>query len=189
MINIIKKLKKIIANEAEIDTNSKIGYQTYIGKYSIVNDSIIGKFCSIAMDVKIGLYDHYMYGVSTHPFVNDSNFGFAKHNYYGSEIRKLVRKPVVIGNDVWIGTGVIILRGVTIGDGAVIGAGSIVTKDVPPYAIAVGNPAKVKKYRFSKEQIDKFEKIKWWNWEENKLREYIKDFYDVDEFIEKFYKE
>lgn len=187
MFKKIKKFFKSAKNMADIDEKSTIGYKTYIGKYSTINDSTIGKFCSIGENVKIGLYNHYMYAVTTHPFVCSKNFGIAEYNYYNEDIRNSVRKPVVIGNDVWIGTNVVVLRGVTVGDGAVIGAGAIVTKDIPPYAIAVGNPANVIKYRFTDEQIDKMIKIKWWNWDIVKIKENIKDFYDVELFISKFY--
>jgi virginiamycin A acetyltransferase len=89
----------------------------------------------------------------------------------GSSIRIAGHKKgdIVIGNGVWIGDSVIVLSGVHIGDGTVIGAGSVVTKSIPPYAIAVGNPAKVIKYRFDKEVIDVVSKIDWWNWDRNKL--------------------
>lgn len=85
-------------------------------------------------------------------------------------------KLVTIGNDVWIGTRVIIMGGVKIGNGAVIGAGAIVTKDVPDYAIAVGVPAKVVKYRFSPDIIEKLLELQWWNLSEEELKENIKEF-------------
>ena len=98
---------------------------------------------------------------------------------------------IVIGNDVWIGSDVHIMSNVNIGDGAVIATGAIVTKDVPPYAIVGGNPAKIIKYRFTKKQIKKLLKIKWWDWSIWKVYDNIDliDGPNVDEFIEKFYKE
>ena len=81
--------------------------------------------------------------------------------------------PILIGNDVWIGTNVIVLGGTTIGDGAVIGAGSVVTKNVPPYAIVVGSPARVIKKRFSQEKILKLLNKKWWNLPVSQLKKYV----------------
>lgn len=101
----------------------------------------------------------------------------------------LYKGDINIGNDVWTGMDVTFLPGVTIGDGAVIAAGSVVTKDVPPYAIVGGNPAKALKYRFTKKQIKKLLKIKWWDWPLWKVYDNIDliDSENVDEFIEKFY--
>ena len=79
-----------------------------------------------------------------------------------------------------------ILDGVTIGNGAVIGAGAVVNRDIPPYAIAVGVPARVVKYRFSPEVITKLEEIKWWDWDDNKLQEVEKMFFDVEDFVAKY---
>ena len=97
------------------------------------------------------------------------------------------RKPIVIGNDVFIGANVIVLDGVTIGNGAVIGAGAVVSKDIPPYAIVVGCPIKIIKYRFNDEIINKLESIQWWNDDANQVL-IEKNFFDVENFIESYTK-
>ncbi len=96
---------------------------------------------------------------------------------------------VIIGNDVWIGADAIVLSGIRIGDGAIIGAGAVVTHDVPPYAIAAGNPARIIRLRFPEEQIQKLLQIAWWNWKENKIKTNIDYLYSNPEFfISKFWK-
>lgn len=94
------------------------------------------------------------------------------------------RKRIHIGNDVFIGVNVTVLDGVTIGDGAIIGAGAVVSKDIPPYAIAVGCPIKILRYRFSEEQRAKLQRLKWWDWNMDNLQLVEKHFFDVDKFLE-----
>ena len=101
-----------------------------------------------------------------------------------SQIRD--NRSVEIGNDVWIGANVIILPGVKIGDGAVLAAGAVVTKDVEPYAIVGGVPAKVSRYRFDQEMIEAFLRIKWWEWSVEKIEENIELFYQPEEFYKVF---
>ena len=94
---------------------------------------------------------------------------------------------VTIGNDVWIGRGAIVLSGVTIGDGAIIGAGAVVSKDIPPYAVAVGNPIRIIRYRTTKENIDELLKIKWWNFSIVKINALIPHMDNINRFISECY--
>jgi virginiamycin A acetyltransferase len=143
---------------------SKMAYSSlldlsYIGEYTIVINSSIGKFTSISWGVTIGPEEHDYNKVTNHSFLySTKSFKLSNTKYYSP-----FEKECVIGNDVWIGCNSTILRGVTIGDGAVIGANSLVNKDVPPYAVVVGSPARLVKFRFSEEIIIKMEEIKWWD--------------------------
>ena len=144
-----------------------IGSNTYIHHDCSIADknSRIGKFCSIGQNVHIGTSVHPLHFLSTSPVSYQDISSLTDGIAFPKE--KLIpfckKTPVTIGNDVWIGLNVIIMDGVTIGDGAVIGSGAVVTHDVPPYAIAVGIPAKVLKYRFPEETIARLLKSKWWD--------------------------
>jgi acetyltransferase-like isoleucine patch superfamily enzyme len=167
----------------------KIGEFTY-GKPHIFHwgekaDLSIGKYCSIARDVKIFLGgNHRTDWVSTYPFnVISDNFPKAK-NIQG---HPATRGDVIIGNDVWIGYSATIFSGVTIGDGAVIGAFSVVTKNVKPYEIVAGNPARSIRMRFDEVTIFNLLKIAWWNWPVERINsqvEYICD-NNIQEFIKR----
>ena len=170
--------------------NSTIGKYTYIQRGSTIGNATIGSFCSIAEGVKIGLGVHPISEfVSTHPFCYGSN---RVHHLNLNRRRSFFNKyfpesvPVSIGHDVNIGVNAIVLDGVSIGNGAVIGAGSIVTKNVPPYSVVCGSPAKIIKKRFSDEMILSLEGIKWWDFDEEMLQSDILLFSDVRAFIKKF---
>lgn len=128
---------------------------------------IIGNFCSIARDLKILLNsDHRTDWVTTYPFGNVSPTPFT---LFTGEGHPKSNGDVVIGNDVWVGAFVTIRSGVTIGDGAVIATNSHVVKNVEPYSIVGGNPAKHIKYRFNKDTIEKLLEISWWNWDDERI--------------------
>ena len=147
----------------------------------------IGSFVSIASGVKIILVNHDSKAVSTYPFRNVDWVKKEFRSIQYPDVHASSKGPVVIGNDVWLGNSVVILPGVSIGDGAVIGAQAVVSKNVPPYAVAVGNPAKVVKYRFNQHQIESLMKIRWWDWDDDFLRAAESDFLlSTEEFISKY---
>lgn len=148
-----------------------MGRYSYIGYDCQIVNSEIGAFCSISDHVYIGGAEHPMDWVSTSPvFQNVRHSGptkrFAKYDLPKS-------KKTIIGNDVWIGHGVTIKQGVVIGDGAVVGSNALVTKDVPPYAVVGGVPAKILKYRFSEKLINQLLETRWWSLPEEELQKYV----------------
>jgi virginiamycin A acetyltransferase len=174
--------KARIAGPAQVG-NCEIGDHTYIGSNSVISLTTIGKFCSIGPNFFCGFGIHPTNGISTSPafYSNSNQSGIS----YSSENKIVENLPIKIGNDVFIGMNVTVLDGVTIGDGAVIGAGAVVSKDIPPYAIAVGVPIKVIKYRFDEQTIDDLLKVKWWDFEPDKLKDVETYFFDCQAFIDK----
>lgn len=182
----IDNLSKI-DNKARVNSrtqiyNSSMEKYSYLGRNSALICADVGKYCSIGDEVKIGLGIHTLSHLSTSPLFTE------KHNGTGSSwVDKDTANPykkVIVGNDVWIGERVMIMGGVNIGDGAVIGAGAIVTKDVPSYAVVAGVPAKVIKYRFSDDIIQKLLQIKWWDFDEVILKQHLDLFQKEHVFIE-----
>jgi len=172
--------------------NSFVGLGTYIAPRSVLPSTIIGRFCSIAPNVEIITGGHPASFVSTHPAFFSTNkqagFSFVHHTLFEENryVDKEKKISVKIGNDVWIGYGAKILEGILIGDGAIIAAGALITKDVPPYAIYGGVPAKLIKFRFPKDQIDSLLNIKWWEFSIEQLDLYKSLFSDISLFIESF---
>ena len=147
---------------------------------------IVGCFCSIAKDVSIYLgngFGHDIAYVSTYPFslIHQTTFPDIINN------SRNTKGDVIIGNDVWIGEDVRIMSGVTIGDGAVIANNSHVVKNVEPYSLVGGNPAKLIKYRFTTKQIEKLLEIKWWNWPDQLINQYthLLCSENIDDFLQK----
>lgn len=143
-------LNVLISENTYVAENVEIGDYSYVNSNSYIENCIIGKFCSISSGVYICPFEHDYSKVTTHPIMHSNT--------------KNHMQKVIIGNDVLISLNAIILRGVTIGDGAVIGAGAVVTKNVKPYEIVGGVPAKHIKYRFSESKISKLLEVRWWEW-------------------------
>ena len=154
------------AHHAEV-SNSTIGDRSSVGRYAKIQNAEIGKFCSISWDVTIGALEHPISSISMHAFPYRKQFNLCE------EDTQIKHDSVYIGNDVWIGCGAIIMPGVHIGNGSIIGAGAVVTKDVNPYEIVAGVPAKHIRYRFSDDIICDLEKSKWWDLPDNILKSNI----------------
>ncbi len=163
--------------------NSSIGDHSYINSNTHVFNTSIGKFCSIGSGVQFGLGKHPTSMVSTHPafFANNKLFKTFSDKAYIEEYSQ-----IKVGNDVWIGDGAVIMNDITIEDGAVIAARAVVTKDVKPYAIVGGVPAKILKFRFDEETIKRIRETKWWDREEKWFEDNYKLFHTPDDFISKF---
>lgn len=163
-----------IDEKSRIQEGVRINAQSFfkLGRYSVINgpntniDCLIhnveiGSFCSIAKNVSIIEYTHYSERITTSLIL--------KNIFLEKNLDNFSKGPVIIGNDVWIGSDCVILSGVTIGCGAIIASNSVVNRNVPPYAIVGGSPAKIIRYRFSQEIIDDLIKLKWWNWDIDKI--------------------
>ena len=167
-------------------TESKIGDYTYCAGDASIIYTTIGKFCSIASHVRINPGNHPMQRVTQHHMTyRRAMFGFAETDDE-SFFQWRREHHVTIGNDVWIGHAAIVMPGVTIGDGAVIGSAAVVTRDVPPYTIVGGVPARRIRERFPAEIARKLQVIAWWDWPRNLLEERFDDLNDLDAFIEKY---
>lgn len=159
---------------------SKLGRYSYVGRTTFITNTTIGNFCSIAGNCNIGGTGHPLNWVSTssvfHKWENILKKNFARHEYD-------IFQQTTIGNDVWIATNAMIRAGVRIGDGAVIGMGAIVTKDVGPYEIWAGNPARLIRKRFDEETIRRLSETKWWDWPDEKISQYAPLTKDVGAFL------
>lgn len=167
--------------------NVELGDFSYTGPWCIVQNAIIGKYSNIAAACRIGPTHHPMERPTLHHFTyRRKMFGFDDHDdkEFFERRTSLVTR---IGHDTWLGHGAIIMPGVRVGDGAVVGSGAVVTKDVPDYAVVVGVPASVKKYRCTEGQIASFRRIAWWDWDRETVKSRLDDFLgSVDDFIAKY---
>ena len=174
-----EKTSKLNAQSSAV--NASMGRYSYCGYGSKLFNCRIGRFCSISDDVCIGLASHPMEWASTSPAFHFGRGSVPKDlaaHHYDSD------PPLtVIGNDVWIGQGALIKPGITVGNGAVVAMGSVVTKDVPPYAVVGGNPAKIIKMRFPPELIQRFEASKWWDLPPAKLKDLAPYISQPEEFL------
>ncbi len=187
MINLIKKLLRKI--RGKLSTSGKViisGIPVSVGRHTYGLDYIsilswngrgvdvtIGSFCSISYGLTIFTGgNHRLSWVSTFPFGHTKSTRLFGAPISGHPVEP---KPVAIGNDVWIGRDVTIMSGVKVGDGAVLAANAHVVKSVPPYAIVGGNPAKILSYRFSEDVIARMLLLKWWEWDDAKIKDHLDD--------------
>jgi acetyltransferase-like isoleucine patch superfamily enzyme len=182
-----KLSKKSRIGTPYIIRNVNVDDYTYIGTNSNINNTVIGKFCSIGPNLCCGMGIHPITGISTSP----SFYSTTGQNgtSFVIESSAVEAKETVIKNDVFIGVNVTLLDGVKIGNGAVVAAGSVVTKDVPPYAVVGGVPAKIIKFRFDDSTVEKLQQTEWWNTDLEMLQIVEKYFYDITEFLKEFNKE
>jgi acetyltransferase-like isoleucine patch superfamily enzyme len=148
----------LIAHEVEIGPTTEIGDFSYVNRGTIIASGSIGKFCSIGYYCQIGMPEHPIGFASTSPATYGSRNIFGRLSSWND-----YPQPPLIGSDVWIGSGAHILQAVTIGNGATIAAGAVVTKDVLPYSIVAGVPARAIRSRFSSQQVEALEKLQWWD--------------------------
>lgn len=190
---IVKYCNRPALKGCDIDKLAKVGpgsncinvimkRYSYMGMNNSVSNTDIGAFCSIANYCLIGGGKHSIDSVSTSPVFHGGR------NIFGVNFSKTIRpeaRRVHIGNDVWIGQMVFIKEGVSIGDGAIIGAHTVVTNDIPPYAIVVGNPGRVIRYRFPDETVKRLLEMKWWEMSESEIRRICDMFFSIEEFLSK----
>lgn len=193
IVNTIFEGKNSVADGTRL-TNCKLGYGSYISKNTNLSYVKMGRFCSIADSVCVCIGNHPINYVTTHPafyYNTEDQIGWT---YYRGEpfYKEIYKYPkdesfyqIVIGSDVWIGSHALIMGGIKIGDGAIIAAGAVVTKDVEPYSIVGGVPAKQIKMRFSKEIIEKLVEIKLWDKPIIEIERDYMLYTDVNKFLSK----
>ena len=159
---------------------AELGDYSYLGPGCMVADAEIGKFCAIAAQVRIGAPNHPLDRPSQHRFTYCPEYYSADAQRDHAFFQQRRADRVVIGNDVWIGHAVIVMPGVTVGDGAVLAAGAVVTRDVAPYTIVGGVPARQIRERFNREIAARLAQIAWWNWPAETIWQRLPEFQSGD---------
>lgn len=179
----------VFPNRVHILRGAKLNH-VQLGKYSRiginckVTDANIGNFTAIGQDTIIGLGSHPTNYLTSHSiFYKRGSWGWHEDDWI-APIDFAKKKHIEIGNDVWIGRRCLILDGVNIGDGAIVAAGAVVTKDIPPFAIVGGVPAKVIKIKYTQEMVEKLEQLKWWNLSDEEITKIIDLFHKKEPQIE-----
>ncbi len=163
--------------------NSNFGNFTYVASGTQMINTKVGAFCSIGPECRIGLGKHPTKGfISTHPIffstLKQCGISFSTENYFDEF------DSIEIGHDVWIGSRASVVDGVKIGNGVIVAAGAVVTKDIPDYAVVGGIPARIISYRFNEEQKEFINSSRWWNYEEDFLRQHYRKMHNFESFFE-----
>ena len=173
-----------VGERCRID-EAEFGDYSYIERDGSIWCATIGKFANLASSVRINATNHPIGRATLHHFTYRSSYYWPDAGLDRDFFAWRRENRVIIGHDVWIGHGATVLPGVTVGNGAVIGAGAVVSRDVAPYAIVGGVPARLIRERFGKEIAARFEKLAWWDWDHARLRDALDDFrmLDADAFL------
>jgi phosphonate metabolism protein (transferase hexapeptide repeat family) len=170
---------------------SELGDYSYTARYADIAYSFLGKFVNVAAFARINPGEHPYHRASLHHFMYRSSYYWPEESDEAFVFDWRRSRPVRIGHDTWIGHASVIMKGVTIGNGAIVAAKSVVTKDVPPYAVVGGTPAKVIKWRHPPGLVERLEALAWWNWDHQRLRQALPDFraLSAEAFVGKYERE
>lgn len=170
-----------------------IGFLTYFGLNCEIRNAKIGRYCSIGKGVVIGLYNHPLHSITTHPIAFQGNIKYSDPSLF-SKFQQSTRythtnTSVSLGHDVWVGHHAIIKSGISIGHGSVIAAGAVVTKDIPPYAVVAGNPARIIKFRFDADMVCQLLQSQWWLYDVSMFINETISYAAIDAFLQHLNKQ
>lgn len=167
---------------------SEMGDYSYTARYADIAYSVLGKFVNVAAFTRLNPGEHPYHRASLHHFMYRSSYFWPDEQDEHAVFDWRRSRPVRVGHDTWIGHGAIVMKGVTIGDGAIIGAQSVVTKDVAPYAVVAGAPARFIKWRHPRDIADRLQALAWWDWSHEEIRAALPDFRSLsaEAFLERY---
>jgi phosphonate metabolism protein (transferase hexapeptide repeat family) len=167
---------------------SEMGDYSYTARYADIAYSVLGKFVNVAAFTRLNPGEHPYHRASLHHFMYRSSYFWPDEQDEQAVFDWRRSRPVRVGHDTWIGHGAIVMKGVTIGDGAIIGAQSVVTKDVAPYAVVAGAPARFIKWRHPRDIADRLQALAWWDWSHEEIRAALPDFRSLsaEAFLERY---
>lgn len=167
---------------------SVLGDYSYTARYADIAYSVLGKFVNVAAFTRLNPGEHPYHRASLHHFMYRSSYFWPDEPDETAVFDWRRSRPVKVGHDTWIGHGAVIMKGVTIGDGAIIAAKAVVTKDVPPYGVVAGTPARLIKWRHPRGVADRLQALAWWDWSHEQLKAALPDFraLSAEAFLERY---